>query len=220
MPDMGGSGTVASMALRSCPECDKNVSEFARACPNCGFPLEELGFDRLSPLDSEPKSLTGTNTSTVGDQARPKRKGRPTNLEYELDKLEYAYGMGGMDKEGFLDSKQRLTDAIEVEKNTQQNLTRSAAGEEGPYTSERKPVIGTLKTLAGLGIVLFATIWVVGFLALTLYDSWFDLILRLAVAAVVIFFGIKLMLLGLNNLGTVQKGAVADRWNEWVDTFR
>ncbi|WP_201723593.1 zinc ribbon domain-containing protein [Spirosoma sp. 209] len=28
------------MALITCPECDKEVSDKARACPNCGFPLD------------------------------------------------------------------------------------------------------------------------------------------------------------------------------------
>lgn len=32
------------MTLIPCPECDKEVSDRARACPNCGFPVaEEIG---------------------------------------------------------------------------------------------------------------------------------------------------------------------------------
>lgn len=30
------------MALINCPECDKQVSDKAKACPNCGFPIDEL----------------------------------------------------------------------------------------------------------------------------------------------------------------------------------
>lgn len=29
------------MALIHCPECDKEVSDRAKACPNCGFPIED-----------------------------------------------------------------------------------------------------------------------------------------------------------------------------------
>lgn len=44
------------MALIPCPECEKEVSDLARACPNCGFPVSEeigralaevTGFDRI-----------------------------------------------------------------------------------------------------------------------------------------------------------------------------
>ena len=32
------------MALIPCPECDKQVSDRARSCPHCGFPVaEEIG---------------------------------------------------------------------------------------------------------------------------------------------------------------------------------
>lgn len=30
------------MALIPCPECDKQISDKAKACPNCGFPVEEM----------------------------------------------------------------------------------------------------------------------------------------------------------------------------------
>ena len=29
------------MALISCPECDKEISDSANACPNCGRPIEK-----------------------------------------------------------------------------------------------------------------------------------------------------------------------------------
>jgi hypothetical protein len=32
------------MALVSCPECGKSVSDEARACPNCGYPIKAGGF--------------------------------------------------------------------------------------------------------------------------------------------------------------------------------
>lgn len=30
------------MALINCPECNKQISDKAKACPNCGFPIEEI----------------------------------------------------------------------------------------------------------------------------------------------------------------------------------
>jgi len=35
------------MALVSCPECGKSVSDKARSCPNCGYPIKPTG-DRIS----------------------------------------------------------------------------------------------------------------------------------------------------------------------------
>ena len=31
------------MVLIKCPECEKDVSEKARACPNCGYPIYPFG---------------------------------------------------------------------------------------------------------------------------------------------------------------------------------
>ena len=30
------------MAMLKCPECGEYVSEFARACPNCGCPMSDI----------------------------------------------------------------------------------------------------------------------------------------------------------------------------------
>jgi len=35
------------MALVSCPECSKSVSDKARACPNCGYPIKAGGYSDL-----------------------------------------------------------------------------------------------------------------------------------------------------------------------------
>lgn len=32
-----------SMALVKCPECGKEISDVAKACPNCGFILHKNG---------------------------------------------------------------------------------------------------------------------------------------------------------------------------------
>lgn len=38
------------MALINCPECDKQISDKAKACPNCGFPIEEMNKPNELPL--------------------------------------------------------------------------------------------------------------------------------------------------------------------------
>lgn len=41
------------MALTNCPECEKEVSENAMACPHCGYPLqEEVGPQTAQPTIS------------------------------------------------------------------------------------------------------------------------------------------------------------------------
>lgn len=40
------------MALISCPECNKQISDKAKFCPQCGFPLIE---ERVDDLISNPK---------------------------------------------------------------------------------------------------------------------------------------------------------------------
>ena len=42
------------MALIECPECRKQVSTAARACPSCGFPVAE----KIAPMDATPATPT------------------------------------------------------------------------------------------------------------------------------------------------------------------
>jgi ribosomal protein L37E len=51
------------MALINCPECGRTVSDFANACPNCGYPVSMMkkqwannaqkryGTDKQPPVD-------------------------------------------------------------------------------------------------------------------------------------------------------------------------
>ena len=41
------------MALIKCPECNKEISDKATTCPNCGFPVQEINKPKFS--------LTGMN---------------------------------------------------------------------------------------------------------------------------------------------------------------
>lgn len=36
------------MALINCPECNKQISDFAVNCPNCGYPLQKQNFEKKS----------------------------------------------------------------------------------------------------------------------------------------------------------------------------
>lgn len=36
------------MALINCPECNKQISDFAVNCPNCGYPLQNKNFETKS----------------------------------------------------------------------------------------------------------------------------------------------------------------------------
>ncbi len=48
------------MALVKCPECGGNVSDKAKACPNCGYPIYEM----INNIDSERQNEKDT---LIGD---------------------------------------------------------------------------------------------------------------------------------------------------------
>ncbi|MBR2789875.1 MAG: hypothetical protein IKD70_04575, partial [Eggerthellaceae bacterium] len=43
------------MALITCPECKRIISEFAISCPSCGYPLREMGAPK-NDKESEAKA--------------------------------------------------------------------------------------------------------------------------------------------------------------------
>jgi TM2 domain-containing membrane protein YozV len=45
------------MALMVCPECQKEVSDKAAACPACGYPIHGIG-ETESPPQSRPELIT------------------------------------------------------------------------------------------------------------------------------------------------------------------
>ncbi len=45
------------MSLIKCPECDKEISDKAKVCPMCGYPIRE----EIDKLSSKPASATGMN---------------------------------------------------------------------------------------------------------------------------------------------------------------
>ncbi len=44
--------------LLSCPECKKQVSDQAKACPNCGYPVEEM-LKKTRIFEYDPETMTG-----------------------------------------------------------------------------------------------------------------------------------------------------------------
>lgn len=73
------------MAMIQCPECGKNVSDLASACPNCGYPLSQI-HTQMGPACPKCKSTNisyqviqsgsvGASTNKVVIQQPKKSKG-------------------------------------------------------------------------------------------------------------------------------------------------
>ena len=58
------------MALMKCPECGKQISDKAVACPNCGCPINSAGSSITStPTTAQIRVVCKTNTIKVGGQS-------------------------------------------------------------------------------------------------------------------------------------------------------
>lgn len=75
------------MSLIPCPECDESVSDRARACPHCGFPVAEeisklltdvTGSDRVRSARQQAAGakLQRWATRYVDEEPEKKRQGR------------------------------------------------------------------------------------------------------------------------------------------------
>ncbi len=56
------------MAMIKCPECGKEVSDKAIACPNCAFPIAEAkndGFIRIKLGTIKSKGISGKQKVTI-----------------------------------------------------------------------------------------------------------------------------------------------------------
>ena len=58
------------MALIACPECSKEVSTEARACPACGYPLAERSIAAPSPAD-QARAAAAVDAQAVLLEVRP-----------------------------------------------------------------------------------------------------------------------------------------------------
>lgn len=57
------------MALIKCPDCDKEISDRAPTCPNCGCPMKEIQSVDVTDKNAEGlmgKPGTGTHALNVG----------------------------------------------------------------------------------------------------------------------------------------------------------
>jgi len=90
------------MALIKCPECNKEISNKANMCPNCGFPL-----DKLEILDK--LALEGENNQKEEDLICPKFPKDITKLW--IGKM-FVNWMDDTYVKGFFDSKENVIEGI------------------------------------------------------------------------------------------------------------
>ena len=55
------------MALIKCPECGKEISDRAAACPNCGYPIDSKPVEPV--VGSEPVAEVGPTVVSLGENA-------------------------------------------------------------------------------------------------------------------------------------------------------
>ncbi len=63
------------MALIKCPECGKEISEFAPRCSNCGFPMDMVGkitTGSINPQEDTDK-VKNNNEADIGKYRKSKR---------------------------------------------------------------------------------------------------------------------------------------------------
>jgi hypothetical protein len=64
------------MAMISCPECGKQVSDKAETCPNCGYPLYKMGYDDdLKPFDVDELPRRTEHRPHVAPRVKKKKRG-------------------------------------------------------------------------------------------------------------------------------------------------
>jgi hypothetical protein len=58
------------VALIDCPECSKQVSSHAWACPHCGFPVYEYGQQVVEEVTGSEQTKTGRQRTALTHLAR------------------------------------------------------------------------------------------------------------------------------------------------------
>ena len=67
------------MPLINCPECGKQVSDKAPACPNCGFPLNSISNSEATngtedTQSDQPESVTDKQKDASSNEAQDNNK--------------------------------------------------------------------------------------------------------------------------------------------------
>lgn len=70
------------MALIKCPECGKEISDKARACPNCGYPIAKLNDKDSIPQNDNYLMSSQQHNDALTDSAYFKAKGEPLGKNY------------------------------------------------------------------------------------------------------------------------------------------
>ena len=87
------------MALITCPECGRQVSDAAISCPNCGFPIQKANNTKIRiKIDQDPVvpgSFIKIYSTTTGELLAKGQAG--TTIEFE-SKEEIAINICGLTK--------------------------------------------------------------------------------------------------------------------------
>lgn len=54
------------MALINCKECNKEISDKATACPNCGVPLSEIANSNITNYKDESTGISKSTAALIG----------------------------------------------------------------------------------------------------------------------------------------------------------
>ncbi len=130
------------MALITCPECSRQISDKARACPGCGYPVESAKPERKTAFDKGVASHrhvesdrgqgvapTGGTCGSTGAPSRPQRRtesdsGRPADATRSRSTPSTRHaGYEGLDVLGILDRARRM-DSREWQRLLQSSLGR------------------------------------------------------------------------------------------------
>lgn len=122
------------MALITCPECGREISDKAVSCPGCGFPVQDNPVDERSDLDRLVDEIYARN---------------PNSKTKAIKELQKATGFGLKEAKDIMDEKFRGRDATEaIEKSTISHQKELRRQEQAKQNKENmKNAISTLASV-------------------------------------------------------------------------